>query len=472
MYKFCALIGVLIAYVQIGVASSGSPNAPTLLSLREAVLLSLRFNTTICSAEIDRISQRFGLRVAQNQFELQYNLSTRLNLLQNNDMSASYSVFPSVSWQSRYGTNISLAGVQSRANGLYSSSTELSIKQPLLRGAGRDVVEAGLRNRYDREEIDRLDLRDRVGSAINEVVRAYRALILANNGVEIQKRQLEEARRNMHIIKTRIQAGRIASTQGIQEELQFQQIEFALESRLNEQDKARQNLLEAIGLDPNIPIEVPSDVDVSHIDMPNQEETIRLALVNNRAYQTQLISLRASKRNLHIQQNNQKWQLDLVANVGLSGHGQHVGESFVGKAGGTLTSQIGVSLNIPIQDYQRKKSLLDAHINVHKTELLLADARRKLITEVKNALFSLRSLIKRLEISEQKMGLANRVYKIEKQKQLAGRSTSLDVSTSQNNYISAQNDFIQTKIDYLNQLDALNLSLGLILKHWDIELHH
>src|SRR3990167_2930256 len=48
---------------------------PHFLSLREAILLALRYNPTIQNAELDRIIQRYNLRLAENEFELQFALA-------------------------------------------------------------------------------------------------------------------------------------------------------------------------------------------------------------------------------------------------------------------------------------------------------------------------------------------------------------------------------------------------------------
>jgi hypothetical protein len=45
------------------------------LHLREAILLALRYNPNIRNAELDRIIQRYQLRLAYNEFELQYALA-------------------------------------------------------------------------------------------------------------------------------------------------------------------------------------------------------------------------------------------------------------------------------------------------------------------------------------------------------------------------------------------------------------
>src|SRR5262245_53623053 len=47
------------------------PKKPIKLSLRDAIMLALRCNPTIVNAELDRISQKFNLIVADHQFEWQ-----------------------------------------------------------------------------------------------------------------------------------------------------------------------------------------------------------------------------------------------------------------------------------------------------------------------------------------------------------------------------------------------------------------
>jgi hypothetical protein len=46
------------------------------LSLRDAIFLSLRYNAQLQSSELDRIVQRYSLRIAKNKFEFQYALMT------------------------------------------------------------------------------------------------------------------------------------------------------------------------------------------------------------------------------------------------------------------------------------------------------------------------------------------------------------------------------------------------------------
>jgi len=84
------------------------------LSLREAIMLALRYNPNIQNAELDRIIQRYQLRLAHNEFELQYALGASAVLERNRysgigtTTNNSYLASPELNWKSKLGTRVGL----------------------------------------------------------------------------------------------------------------------------------------------------------------------------------------------------------------------------------------------------------------------------------------------------------------------------------------------------------------------------
>src|SRR5690349_19776255 len=84
------------------------------LTLNDAILLALRYNPNIKNAEIQRIVDKFSLRVAENNYELNYALSGAANYnhsAQGGTVSESnnYSLTPAVNLpNSAHGTNFTL----------------------------------------------------------------------------------------------------------------------------------------------------------------------------------------------------------------------------------------------------------------------------------------------------------------------------------------------------------------------------
>ena len=170
------------------------------LSLREAILLALRYNPNIQSAELDRIIQRYQLRLAHNAYELQYALAgtaMATNASYSGIGSArtkSYLATPEFNLRNIYGLETSL-GMDNNVNtdGNYNPLVHFSLRQPLLRGFGRKANTVGLMDSIDMEALNKLSLNQSVMDQITQVIFAYRLVILNTNNLQIQHRQLMEA---------------------------------------------------------------------------------------------------------------------------------------------------------------------------------------------------------------------------------------------------------------------------------------
>ena len=134
------------------------------LTLREAILLALRYNPNIQNAELERIIQRYQLRIAHNQFELQYALAGTA-AIENNHYSRvgsavtrSYIATPEFELKTKLGTQASLKMDNTvAAIGNYNPLLTFSLTQPLLRGFGIEVNEAALNDAIEAENLNKLN---------------------------------------------------------------------------------------------------------------------------------------------------------------------------------------------------------------------------------------------------------------------------------------------------------------------------
>jgi outer membrane protein TolC len=451
------------------------------LSLREAILLALRYNPNIQNAELDRIIQRYQLRIAHNEFELQYALAgagvvekTRFSGI-GNATSQTYIATPEGSLKTKLGTQASLKldnNVSMYNN--YTPVLNLSVTQPLLRGFGKRANEAGLLDAIDNEWLNKINLQQSVADQITEVIVAYRNLILSGNNLENQQRQLKEARISFAINEKKIEAGQLEPTGNIQQSYQIESLSLMVEQAENEFKIAAQNLLQTIGLDPEMRLAVPNDVKVDKIIVPDLQRSIAIALEHNAQYLAQKMTLRADERAYQVSKNQQLWQLDAGVNV-QSGMVTDV-DGNVGLRGiynGRNTNESArLTLTIPLNDVNRRSKLINAKVRLEKDRLNLLTMRRALITTITNTINTIQSQAKRYQLAEKQVKLAAQSYDLEKKKQQAGIATALDVSNTQNQLIQAQAGLIGAKISYLNQLSALQRLLGTTLDEWQIKLRY
>lgn len=452
------------------------------LSLREAILLALRYNPNIQNAELDRIIQRYQLRLAHNEFELQYAIGGTANIEntyyseRGSVITPSYIATPEAELKTKTGGQFSLKMDNNVASvGGYNPLLNLSYRQPLLRGFGASVNKAGLLNALDNEWLNKLNLQQSVSDQVTLVISAYRALILSGNNLENQRRQLQEAKKSYTTNEKKIAAGQLEPTGNIQQSYQIESLNLMVAQAENDFKTAAQDLLQAIGLDPDMRLAVPSDVTLDKITIPNTAEAIAKGLDHNAQYLALKMLIRADERAYTVAKNQQLWQLDATVNV-QGGTMTDVESSLPGSNniynGHTINEAAGVTLTIPLHDISRREQVISAKVRLEKDRLNLIAAKRSLITTIKNTITAIESQAKRYELAKRQVSLAAKSYELEKKKQQAGITTALDVNNTQNQLIQAQAGLIGAKIAYLNQLSALQRILGTTLEYWHINLRY
>lgn len=451
------------------------------LSLREAILLALRYNPNIQNAELDRIIQRYQLRLAHNEFELQYALAGSAAIEKSrysgvgNTTNKSYIASPELNLKTKLGTQLGLNIDNNVSNyNSYSPVLNFSINQPLLRGFGRAANEAGLLDAMDAEWLNKLNLQQSVIDQVTQVITAYRALILSGNNLQNQKLQLQEARKTFEINEKRIAAGQLEPTGNIQQSYQIESLSLMVEQAENDFKIAAQDLLQTIGLDPKMRLSVPSNVVVEHLRVPKMKESIDWALAHNTQYLAQTMALRADERAYAQAKNQQLWQLDVGANVQTGSINQVDRQRGFPTIynGQNMNQTARVTLTVPLHDINRRNQLISAKVRLEKDRLNLIAMKRALETTITNTINSIESLAKRYQLAEKQVALAEKSYELEKKKQQAGIASALDVNNTQNQLIQAQMGLISAKIAYLNQLSTLDRILGKTLDYWQIKLRY
>lgn len=450
------------------------------LTLREAILLSLRYSADLQSTELDRILARYQLRIEQNTFELQYALSgnNMFNWAKTDGASAynqNWQLSSSVSKKSRWGGTGTATLNQVIGTGFkYSPQLVLDFEQPLLRGAGPSVVEQGLNDRLDTEIINKLSLKQSYIDKVVSVITAYRGLIRQKNTYQTQQESLKEAKYTYWVNKKRIEAGELEKTGNIQQEYQVANLSVTLESQKNGLMQSKRSFLQLIGLDPTLPIEVPNDVTLAaSLKAPDVQSSINYALSHNTAYLNALIQYRITKRAYVAAQNQQLWQLNLRASqtYGSAAVFPFANGGFSNISNGrNQTSSVGLNLSVPVNDLNRNSSLISAKVSLEKQRLLLLAQKRQVETEVINKIIAIQTNINLYKMSLKQLELAERSYNIEIQKRKVGIASSLDVTNTQNQLINAKNSVIGSKIAYLEGMSALEQFLGTTLDVWKIKV--
>lgn len=444
------------------------------LGLTDAVFLGLRDNRAIRSAFLQRISQRFDLRVAEDQFTPKLLLSGRALMGRNqDDHYRTGELSPSTTMVGELGTQFSLSWTgrvnqSGRSGGYQSNGLTFSVIQPLLRDAGPEVTTAPVRLARLGEQINRLNLKSTVSQTITQIAVAYRELLRAQEQVRIARDALVRSQQLMEVNKALIKAGRMAEFEIVQTEADAATQELGVEEAANNLDASRRGLLRLLAFDLNTQVRASDALGAKRVDL-NVTQALRVAMENQPEYLMQLISSKQAAINLVVAKNQRLWDVSLV------GGASQLRDRVLGDQSRNLDRQwdkyAGIQVNIPIGDLRPRQNEIRAEIDIKDRAIRLAEMAQLLERDVGDAVRDVGTRWRQYEIAQRAHELSLRKLEIERDKLKVGRSSNFQVVSFETDLRNAENAQLNALIAYLNAQTLLDEKLGMTLETWDIVLN-
>lgn len=456
-----------------------TPGAPT-LTLIDAIMLSLRYNPSIKTAEVQRIMDKFNLRLAHYNYEVQYALTGTLNYTNGKNGGVknendSENITPSASLLTPLGTQLSasfsnpyvhIAG-QPR---FYNPALTFNLTQPLLQGFGPDVTLAPWYTALDQEHLNKLTLKNTVISTVTQVINQYIAVVNDQNTIKTNQISLSSSIATLKNYQALEKVGRFAPADLVQFQANVASQQVSLQAAQIQWIQDKYNLLILLGLDPKTPINIANTVNFGDRKIPPLQKAIDDSLLDNIAYQQQLIAIRIDERNLMLAKNQQLWQLNLTAS---RVQGQGVGgrpnmgfhSMFNGK---NYNTTVGLQLTVPLNDVTLQSQLVNAKAQLEQERITLEATKRQTITNVTNAYYQLEVQQQQIEQSKEAVDLANRSLGVAEAKLKYGRSTPFEVTNLLNTLTSQQLTYLNAESSFLTNLANFDQTIGTTLDRWGI----
>ncbi len=454
------------------------------MSLQEAIYLAFRYNPDVKSSEIQRVVDKFSLRVSQNEFELRYALTGSINQSStrrsgNISSSRTTTLTPALSYRGNYGTrfDVRMNNPTTEGNnvvGSYNPGVDLDIEQPLLRGFGRDVTLTSLYDAEDRYIIQQLQFKDALMRVLQQVIRNYRSIIQSQNNVKTSELALKSYQKTTEMVKAQINAGRRAPSEVLQAESNYANQLVTQQNTENRVITDKLNLLDTIGLIPDTLFQVPKDINDITSKIPDFEKSYQIALDSNTAYRRSLYDIEILKRSLVVAKDNARPSLNmrLRASTG-NGSGTRPNSglpSLTNKKNSEMA--IGFDLDIPINDYQLRQSILDAKIRLEQAHIQLAAQKRELKTTIMNDIVDIKFKLKQIDLAVQALSIQEQTQQALDARLRHGLVSTFEVTQTQQDLNRSRERLISSKIDYLNSLTQLYFDMGILLDKWHINVFY
>lgn len=471
----------------------GLPTVPTMaqpdptsqslpLSVADSVFLALRNNRNIESAYLNRIIQRFNLKVAEDTFVPDLIIDGAVDLDNvaqrgSNVTTSNFLFVPTVSSLVPTGAFFAFSWINNASKVIkadnvpdaYSTAFEVSVVQPLLRGAGIKFNTAPVTLARLDEEANQLQLRSTVIDTITSVVLAHRNVLLADGQELIARQALQRAQQLLEITNALVAAGRLAEIEIVQAESNLSLQELSLLSAVNAADAARLNLLDQLDIDTRTQIEPTDELEAEEVTLDG-EALFAIALSSRPDYRQAHISIESAEIGLVLAKNNRLWDLDLTGSVSVGSTEPTLADLFPGLRFTDPSWRITLNLTIPIGDLTREQGEVAARVLLDQVRLATADLRDSIELSVRDGVRNVDSQWRQLEQAQRSRELEQRKLEVELEKLNLGRSSNFQVVTFENDLANSETNVLSATINYLNSLTQLDQTLGTTLDTWQIEL--
>ena len=442
------------------------------LTLLEAVRIGLARNVELKKSLLDRATQVGDLELAERMFEPEPYLKAfyRHNSLDNQDQRGG-----GAEVVTRLMTNGTLTFDWQVADTLDRDRKEsgqtghlnLSLHQPLLRGAGITVGTAELVSaRYaDASEVQ--GLRASVMSRITAIVNAYWNLLLALENRLSTVRALQASRELLERNKVLIKAGRMAPADLVQTEQEVARAKVNILEQDFSVQAANRILADHLDLGPEVVIRPVEGFTFKEIKL-DFNRMMASAEEQSPALKQSRINLRQAELDLALAQSGARDVLDLNLGASLA-KGETADQSW----DDSQNYQVGLELAIPLglpRDRLRQE-VVRAQRRVKKSRLDLHQAKLALGQNVRTGVNDVRRSLLQIKMAQDSRRLALRKYQIERNRLELGRSSNFQVLSYQRDLVSAADAEHQAIVNYLNSLSSLEEVAGSTLETWGVKIN-
>ena len=475
-----------------GAAQESQPRAEPRkleLTVERCVELSLQNNPDLSALAFSAEASAFGIQQAEGGFDPLFSSSAQSGRgssiftvagVPTSTATASRSAQAALSQLLYTGGSYSMAASASRTetfidgggtNASYSTALQLSITQPLLRGAWTTYNRAGILQAEMEKERAGRSFDDKVQQTINSVHAAYWDLVFTIQDLEVKRFALQLAQRLLEINEKKVEEGVSAPVEVLQAETEIALRREALittENALKAAEDALRQLIFPFQRSEEwefriVPTSEAPSPETGQV--PGWEEAIRIAMERRPDLERLRLDLRSRELSLESAANELLPKLNLNATRSNSGlvTDLPISESIEFTAGGDAPAySVSLSLEVPLGNQSAKGK--------HRAAVASRDAARQALKSQENlAAREVRDAIRNLQFLKEKMAattksreLAEKQLEAEERKFEVGLSTNFQVLQLQQELVQALTNEKQARLSYAKALVNLKKVQGIL----------
>lgn len=328
----------------------------------------------------------------------------------------------------------------------YGGSVRVGVTQPLLRGAGREIVEAPLHQARAARTSAKLT-RDRTASqTLSDALTAYWELYYASRAVDIQGRALDLARQQRDEAAARVRTGSLAPVEQLSFETRIAQLEEDLVSARAEERRRSAALARVLG-DPTLEQRRAAEREPPARPAPSPEGRRRAAAESPEiAEQESAVAL--AEVTARTSADALRPRLDLEGFVQAHGLGARDAAAFeqIG-AMQAVSAQIGVTYEAPLDGTRHRSERARAELAVAAAKQKLEATTQRVLADLDDAEQRDSSARARIELTERTLELARQQRDAQEGRFRTGAATALEVREAEEQVRTAELRALRARVD-------------------------
>jgi outer membrane protein len=349
----------------------------------------------------------------------------------------------------------------------YGMAAKLSVTQPLLRGAGRTVNEASLRQAVNARDVARLSADRTASSLARETLVAYWELWYAGRALEIDTRARDLAKVALEETRMKIEKGAAANVDALQYETNVATLEETVVAAAAEKRRlaVQLGLLTGMGRE-GVRLEAdPAEEPVSSVALPSPDDAYKAALADSPDIRSSAAEVVAAEENARTAGESMRQRLDLVGWIGA----QTLGIDEVSPAfeqfgeGPAYSAYLGLVYELPLSNTRKEAQRASADLNVQVARQNLDATGEQVRADVAVALDTLDSARQKLALAEQTYEAASKQAEAQRQRYALGASIYIEVRDAEEAEREAELRVVRARVELVEAQVALDHLTGTLL---------
>lgn len=345
----------------------------------------------------------------------------------------------------------------------YSNALDLTVKQPLLKGFGRETTELSINvSRFTKAETMNV-FRTRLSDTVAQVRNDYFKLYNLREVLEVRKASLALARRILQDDQGRVKAGVLPAYELLNSEFRVS----TREKEVIDAERAVRDQMDvlrvALQLDPGAEIVIADEPFRDSYNL-SEGQALTDALKNRPEIATQRDVINIADLQQRVARNLTQPDLTLNASVGVGGFDDRFWGGWEKTAKADEPSWgIGVQLTYPLGNRAAENDYIRRKLALEQAQTQLRSLESGVARDVKAAVRLVGASYKQLEVTARGRAYAEDRLRAFQRRHDVGLATTKDLFDVENDLVTAKGNQIQALVDYNNSITQLWRVTGEIL---------